>query len=128
MTTGSSDPLAVVVPAPDSRLRDTVWEGSGIVASRHDASGRIRVTFEGDDAVYPRYADRVQRAAERHEWTDGRRRGYPSVAAAFVDREELILVGSYHSAAGRVEVSSPDALRRWLGVEQISPQQLSATR
>lgn len=116
--------LTVYVPRPGSTLEDRVWPGSGMVGSPVEATGRLRVDFEGDTDRYPRYADRVRRAAERHRWAEGHRAGYPTRAAAHVDETEVIPVGRYESDPGRVIVDDAGALKRWLGTEDLADEQL----
>lgn len=118
--------LFVYVPRPDSDLDDAVWAGSGIVGSPVGTSGRLRVDYEGDQDIYPRYADRVRRAAERHRYNREHRKGYPTRACAFVDPDEVVRVGRYDPEKRRVIVAHPEPLEAWLGVAKLSPEELKA--
>lgn len=112
-------PLTLYVPRSDSELHDRIWSGSGIVGSPVGDTGRIRLDFEGDTSVYPAYKDRVRRAAERHEWSDGERSGYPTRACAHVSKNEVIPIGTYDPATERLVVDDPPALRAWLDGEEL---------
>lgn len=119
--------LKTVVPAADSEFRDLVWPGSGIVASPHKDTGRVRVDFEGDDDVYPTYADRVHRAAERHQWARQHRSGYPTTACAFVDAEAVVTVGSYDPASGQLTITDDQRLAAWLEMDEVPKSELQQT-
>lgn len=123
------DELTVFVPDPHSNsdLEKDLARGSGIVGSQVAETGRLRVDFEGDGEVYPDFAARVRRAAERHVWRgpDGKQ-GYPTRACAYVDRSELVAVGTYDLREKRVEVTEPNALRDWLDVEELQQIELLA--
>lgn len=109
------DTLGVYVPSPGSELLGKVWEGSGIVGSPAGDTGRLQLHYEGNDEVYPTYVDRVERAAERHTATrPNGARGYPSVASAYVNRDEVIEVGRWDAADGRLEVTDRKKLNSWL--------------
>lgn len=112
--------LTLYVPARDSALRETVWAGSGIVGSKVGDTGQLRIDFEGDDDVYPMFRDRVRRAAERHLWQQPHSEGYPTRACAYADPDELMEVGRYQSAENSIELTKPELLAEWLGVEDIA--------
>lgn len=116
--------LDVYVPRPGSDLEDAVWAGSGIVGSPEGSTGRLRVDFEGDEDVYPRYADRVRRAAERHCHSRRHREGYPTRACAHVDPDEVVRVGRYDPESARLIISHPERLEVWLGVDALSEEEL----
>lgn len=82
-------------------------------------TGRLRVDFEGDTSVYPAYQDRVRRAAERHQWSDEQRSGYPTRACAHVSGDEVIPVGTYDPAADRLMVDDRTTLQDWLDDEDV---------
>lgn len=119
MTAEGERVLTLYVPGRDSSLREKVWAGSGLVGSEMEDTGQIRVDFEGDDEVYPTFLDRVRRAAERHLWQGTHREGYPTRACAYADPDELVEVGRYRSAESSIELTKPDALAEWLGVEDL---------
>lgn len=118
------DMLDVYVPRPGSDLEEAVWAGSGIVGSPEGSTDRLRVDFEGDQDLYPCFADRVRRAAERHQWSRRHREGYPTRACAHVGPTEVIRVGRYDSEEGRVVVVDEAALERWLGVDELPDREL----
>lgn len=110
-----ADTLDVYVPAPDSELAGRVWPGSGIVGSLVGDTGRLRLDYEGDDEIYPSYADRVERAAERHLVVrPGGGRGYPSKASAYVDTDQVIKVGRWDPIEDKLEITDPESLSDWL--------------
>lgn len=118
--------VIVFVPAPGSDLRDEIAEGSAMVGSEvQGTDGRLRVDFEGDGEVFPTFAARVRRAAERHRWKrpDGSQ-GYPTSACAYVSPEEVVAIGTYEPGVRRVEVSDEGALKEWLGVEVLGDEEL----
>lgn len=120
--------LDVYVPGPGSDLEEKVWPGSGVVGSPVGSTGRLRVDFEGDEQIYPRFADRVRRAAERHLWRQQHREGYPTRACAFVSPGEVIRVGGYDREEGRVVVGDVEVLKAWLGLEKLPDEELHAQR
>lgn len=115
--------LAVYVPTPESPLRSVIRLGSGIVGSPEGA--RVRIDYEG--ALYgqsglERYADRVRLAAGRHT------ERYPTIARAWVEPNELIQVGWWDEADGRVvpEDVPGDPLAAWLR-HPVAADELLAT-
>lgn len=114
-TDKSPKTLRVYVPAPDSELANAIWEGSGIVGSLAGETGRLRIDYEGAEEIYRSYADRVERAAERHLAIrlDGGH-GYPSRASAHVDATEVIEVGRWDPAKSELTVTDDETLRAWL--------------
>lgn len=106
--------LAVYVPRPNTELRDRVWAGSGVVGSEVSDTGRLRLDFEGDGELYPEFEDRVRRAAERHAWAGNGKRGYPTRACAYADRDSVLRVGSYEPDRRELTVSEPELLEEWL--------------
>lgn len=107
--------LAVYVPASNSKLVGQVWRGSGIVGSPVGDTGRLRLDFEGAAEIYPSYADRVERAAERHQAArPGGGRGYPSRASAHVDPDQVIEVGRWDLVAGELTITDPERVNAWL--------------
>lgn len=111
---GGQDELTIYVPALSSELRETIWQGSGIVGSNVAGSDRLRLDFEGDEERYPAFTDRVRRAAERHRWADGERSGYPTRACAYVEEEEVVPVGVYDPTDGTVVIDDQRTLEEWL--------------
>jgi hypothetical protein len=116
--------LAVYIPLPDSSLSEKIWRGSGIVGSHVGETGRLRIDFEGDEDLYPTFIERVERAAERHNWSSGHQKGYPTQACAHVDEDRVIRVGYYLPAAGTIEVGRPELLARWLGIDELDSKVL----
>lgn len=118
--------LTVVVPAPDSSLQEEVRTGSGMVASSVGATGRLRVDFEGDAELFPTFADRVQRATERHTWHRPHgSKGYPTSACAYVNPEEVKAIGTFNPSAGRIAVSDSEKLKNWLHTDRLPPEELT---
>lgn len=117
--------IDVYVPTSSSELRERVWAGSGIVGSEVSDTGRLRLDYEGDTEMYPSYAERVRRAAERHCWEGPEERGYPTSACAYVDPEQVLLVGRYVEEDERVVVTDEEALTAWLGVEELEEDELA---
>lgn len=118
-----ADVLAVYVPAEGSDLHQKIWPASGIVGSEVGKSAQLRLDFEGDTTVYPTYADRVRRAAERHLHVreDGHP-GYPTQACAYVSSEEVLQVGRWEVEGERLIVTRHEPLDRWLeGSEGSDP-------
>lgn len=118
--------IDVFVPRPGSDLEEEVWAGSGIVGSPAGSTDRLRVDFEGDEGVYPRYVERVRRAADRHRWSGEHREGYPTRACAIVDPTEVIAVGRYDPDDNRVIVDDAERLKAWLEVEALPGEELRA--
>lgn len=116
--------LAVYVPVPGSDVDAEIWDGSGIVGSPAGETGRLRIDFEGNRKLFPGFADRVRRAAERHDWSRNRREGYPTRASAHVDEGQVMRVGTYLPGSKKLEVEKPDPLAQWLGVDELEPEQL----
>lgn len=97
-----------------------------MVASSVGDTGRLRVDFEGDDELFPTFADRVQRATERHTWKRPQGSGgYPTSACAYVDPEEVRAIGTFSPSSGRITVSDPDGLKDWLHTDRLPPEELS---
>lgn len=119
------EPLDLFVPAPGSELEGEVVPGSGIVGSEVGETARLRIDFEGDAELFPRYADRVRRAGSRHLWRGpGGRKGYPTKASAIVDPGELIRVGAYYPREKRLDVERQELLASWLEADELSPREL----
>jgi hypothetical protein len=100
--------IAVYVPRP-GRLK-FIDPGSGIVGAPIGAP-RTRIDYEGNrhGAVnLVTFADRVQVAAGRY-LNDA-----PTIARAWVAREDLVLVGSYDPHLGVVTVTVRQPLAAWL--------------
>lgn len=97
-----------------------------MVASEVGETERFRVDFEGDRELYKRFVERVKRAAERHGWSrpDGGQ-GYPTTACAYVDREEVEVVGCFKPKSGEIEVFKRDELKKWLRKSALSSIELS---
>lgn len=113
--TSDAEALAVFVPAPRSEIRDRVWKGSGIVGSVVGDTNRMRIDYEGDTEIYPAYADRVQRAAERHQADrPGGGQGYPTQASAHVSPDQVIEVGRWNPDDAELDVTKPEVLSNWL--------------
>lgn len=110
-----AEALTVFVPAPGSEIRDRVWKGSGIVGSDVGETGRLRIDYEGDSDLFPTYADRVQRAGERHQVNrpDGGQ-GYATRASAYVSPDEVVEVGRWYPVEGELEITDPEILIKWL--------------
>lgn len=114
-TAQGAEAFTVFVPAPGSDIRDRVWKGSGIVGSEVGDTGRLRIDYEGDSEIYSAYADRVQRAAERHQAERrGGGQGYPTRASAYVGPDQLLEVGRWNPNEGALEVTEPEILSDWL--------------
>mgnify|MGYP006305846347 CR=1 FL=1 len=120
--------LKIVVPIPDSELRKEIWTASGIVASEEGQTGRLRLDYEGDDDLYSTYADRVRRAANRHQWARGHRSGYPTRASAFVDPNEVLTVGTVDPNSWELTITDADVLANWLDVDEIPETELELSR
>lgn len=99
-----------------------------MVGSPAESTGQLRVDFEGDEQLYPSYADRVRRAAERHQWSGQHRDGYPTQAAAHVDESEVIEVGRYDPDQSRLIIEDEEVLRTWLGGEDLTEEELDPER
>src|SRR5436305_2608893 len=85
------DGRTIYVPVADSHLRNMIRPGSGIVGTADPDSGRIVIDYEG--AIYGQsmsYEDKIFHAWGRH--THGEH-GYPTVARAWVESEQLLEVG-----------------------------------
>lgn len=120
--------LKIVVPARESDLVDVIWPASGIVASEEGQTGRLRLDYEGGSELYPTYADRVRRAAERHQWARQHRSGYPTRASAYADPDEVRTVGSFDPESGQLRITDDDVLADWLGVAEIPDSELELSR
>lgn len=120
--------LKILVPAPESELREVIWSGSGIVGSKEGQTGRLRLDYEGDDDLYPTYADRVRRAADRQQWARRHRSGYPTRASAYADTDEVRIVGSFDPDSNQLTISDADVLADWLDVEEVPDSELRLSR
>ena len=120
--------LAVYVPRPGTSLREELAPGSGLVGSEESDDERMRIDFEGNVHDIPelaRYADRVERAGERHQWTGpGEETGYPTSSCAYVERGELIRVGRFDPLTRRLEIEDRSKLAEWLNVEAVPDREL----
>lgn len=111
------DTLPVYVPAEDSPLREKIAPGSGIVGSEVGDTGRLRIDFEGnlyDLDELERYADRVARAAERHLWRGENGERYSTVACAYVDWSQVVVVGSFNTAEETLMIDRQEVVQDWL--------------
>ena len=122
--TGGGRSLDIFVPRPGGELCARIWTGSGIVGSQIRGTGKLRIDFEGDRGRFPRFVDRVARAAERHSWEGEMQVGYPTRACAYVVHEEVVKVGEYVASEGRVEVTNVEALAAWLDVASLADEGL----
>lgn len=117
--------LTVYVPAHDTDLRREIDPASGVVGSPYRESGRLRIDFESNRLgldEFAGFADRVQRAAERHRWNNSE--GYPTSACAYVDPEMVVEVGEFDTRDGRVRVIREDELADWLGLDAVPEEEL----
>jgi hypothetical protein len=104
--------------------------GSGIVGPEADPQELIRIDFEGnvhDIDALQRFADRVERAAERHKWRglDGER--YPTSACAHVTRGDLVRIGRFDLLTRTLDVEDRQSLAEWLDVGTIPEADLTPT-
>jgi len=107
--------LSIYVPRPGSAsiIGRTVKDGSAIVADpSRIAGGRALCYFEGNlygSTNLTRYAERLK-AAGRLTMR------YPTTARSAVPVDELIEVGAFDAARGKiVEITKPDVLEAWSG-------------
>lgn len=121
--------LSVYIPTEGSDLRDEIWPGSGIVGSEVGHTGRLRIDYEGDDDLYPRFRDRVRRAADRHLWEgpDGSR-GYPTKACAYVDPDVLLEVGHWDVSEKNLELYREEPVAKWMDVDELPPSELTSAK
>lgn len=119
--------LKILVPRPDSELREKIWTASGIVASEEGDTGRLRLDYEGDRDIYPTYADRVRRAADRHQWSHRHRSAYPTTASAYADPDEVLTVGSFDPTSRQLTITDAEVLADWLGVDHVPDSELRLT-
>lgn len=106
--------VEVYVPRPGSKLREEIWPGSGIVGSRVEGTGRLRLDYEGDQEVFPSFEDRVRRAAERHTWEGAGGQRYSTRACAYADPADVLRVGHYDRERQELTVERTDLLQEWL--------------
>lgn len=118
--------ITIYVPRPGSELEEEVWPRSGMVGSPEGSTGRLRVDYEGDEELYPRFVERIRRAADRHRWSGENREGYPTRAVAHVDESEIVAVGRYDPQKCRVLVDDGEAFKAWLGVDELAGRELRA--
>lgn len=115
--------LAVVIPAAQSALREVIAPGSGCVARR--SGGGYLLDYEDNDQAVRRlglFADRVAAAAVRAE-DDA-----PTRARVFVlDEHELVIIGEFQAAAGRVTIRDRGALAAWLGEVHVADEELAVS-
>lgn len=126
MDEAGAEQLDVFVPELGSELRQEIWPGSGIVGRIRHQDARLRIDFEGDRERFPLFIDRIRRAADRHDWAEKARRGYPTRACAYVSPREVKKVGQYCPVNGTVAVTDQEALAEWLEVD--NPDQLQLGR
>ena len=101
------------VPNAGSPLRISIREGSGIVGTDVPGDDRVMIDYEG--AIYGQsnirtYEDRVWQAWGRHT------ENYPTVARAYVKREELIEVGFLDPERREIHVDRQDVVDEWCAV------------
>lgn len=124
--------VAIYVPRPGSSLREKIAEGSGVVGPAASGDARIRVDFEGNLHGLPelaRYADRVERAAQRHQWKGGdAQAGYSTSARARIDRTELIRIGRFDPLTRRLDIADRSTLAEWLKVEAVPDRELKPSK
>lgn len=121
MTVTSDTPQAiwpVLVPSPTTPVGAWIRPHSGIVGQpmKGSEAGRLVIDYEGnrhEASNIITWADRVEHAAGRAATQ------YPTIARAFVERHEMIEVGTYATEDGRITIHEQhEALvREWLGPE-----------
>lgn len=103
--------LDVYVPVEGSGAATIVLPKSAIVGTILPA-GVVRIDYEGNSHGHlGTYAFRLLHAADRHV------SGYPTTARAYVQPDELILVGRYDIEERTLALEDFDALADWLGIE-----------
>ena len=115
--------MNVPVFVPKGPLAIKIRPGSGIVGGQILSSGRQMVYFEGN--LYG--ARDLQRYVERVSLAYGRMlQKYPTVAKAAFAVEELVQIGEYDPArmVVLVEEAQRAALKAWLGLQTVTPEQL----
>jgi len=86
--------------------------GAGIIGSpRVDDPDKLLIDYEDNQAGASNiqtYADRVVHAADRHLT------GYPTAKRMLADADDLLLVGTFDTHSGVVDVSDSQVLESWL--------------
>jgi hypothetical protein len=121
----------VYVPKVGTSADKMLLPGSGIVGiegpseDRRVAEGRVLVYFEGNkfgSSSFRTYADRVFHAADRMLWNNGR--GYPTVALAEYDADDLLWVGTFTHPDGRLEIADSEKVAAWLGLDWLPDEEV----
>jgi len=99
-----------------------ILPGSGIVGKSTDDGQQIEIWYEGNahDAInLTTFAEKISCAAGRMS------SHYPTSARAVVDTCDLVLVGEFHPAEGRVDIHFVDLVSKWCG-EETANEMLTA--
>jgi hypothetical protein len=103
------------VYVPKLAALPAIQPGAGIIGSqRVDHPGKLLIDYEDNraEAINIRtYADRVLHA-DRHLT------GYPTSKRLLVDADDLLVVGTFDTRSGVVEVSDSQVLESWLADEE----------
>jgi prepilin signal peptidase PulO-like enzyme (type II secretory pathway) len=113
--------LTVFVPAPESRLRETLPAGTAIVGALSFDPEIVRVHYgrRNHSSVTETYAGRVVAAVAYHDF-DSQGAGMGDTVPA----SQLIPVAHWNKKEMRLIVENAVALARWLGVDTISEREL----
>lgn len=101
-----------------------IVHGAGIVACERELQDErwpglpadtLMAYYEGNVygwSSFKTFADRVFHAADRMLWGE---RGYPTVARAAIQRDDLLWVGHFEHPNGRLTIEDHERLGGWIG-------------
>jgi hypothetical protein len=94
-----------------------ILPGSGIVGKSTSDGQQIEIWYEGN----AHSAINLNTFAEKISCAAGRMTShYPTSARAVVDTCDMVLVGEFHPAEGRVDIHFVDLVSKWCGEETAS--------
>lgn len=110
--------VPVYVPVPDSPADALIDQRSGVVGQPNGGE-RIHVYFEGN-----RYGAVNMRTLGERVWHayDRMAQSYPTVAQAFIDRKDLIRVGTFYPEHKKLDVDDATgltALMKWMDCDSV---------
>jgi hypothetical protein len=95
-----------------------ILPGSGIVGKSTGDGQQIEIWYEGNT----HQAINLNTFAEKISCAAGRMSShYPTSARAVVDTCDMVLVGEFHLAEGRVVINEVDLVTKWCG-EETAPE------
>lgn len=116
--TERTSPVSIYIPALGTYLDRELLPKSGLVGVPA-ADDRVLVYYEGNKygAENMRtWADKLYHAADRLLWKGI---GYPTIAFAFVPRDDVLMVGQLWHPERRIEIHDSEKVSAWLGKDAL---------